>query len=275
MIAVRAEVGTDGAGVPRERLFDGMKLRLSGALVLGAVVVAAAIATSAALAGSWGRDALRSVVAACVVAKSTIGTSFPCADVHLDAPGADGYALIRSPGFDSEFLLTPLAPIDGIESPALQNNSATGFWSAAWATRANVAAALGRELPRDAVALAVNALGTRTQDHFHIHVDCLRTGVENALASSTARVTDQWTKLPKPLRGDVYWARSVAGPDLAGVNIPKLITEAPPAADTALDHATVAITAATLRDGSDGFYLLVNWTDSSAERLLDHQCRGR
>lgn len=257
----------------RER-FDGMKLKLSGALVLGAVVVAAVIATSA-LASSWGRDALRNVVAACVVAKSTIGASFPCADVRLGTSDADGYALIRSPGFDSEFLLTPLAPIDGIESPALQTKSATGFWSAAWATRSNVAAALGRDLSRDAVALAVNAEGTRTQDHFHIHVDCLRTSVADSLASNAFRITDQWRKLPKPLRGDVYWARTIAGPDLDGVNIPKLMTESPPAADTTLDHATVGIVPATLRDGSDGFYLLVNWTDSSAERLLDHQCRGR
>jgi len=252
-----------------------MRLRLSGALVLGAVVVAAAIATSAALASSWGRDALRNVVAACVVAKSTIGASFPCADVRLDAPGADGYALIRSPGYTSEFLLTPLAPIDGIESPALQNSSATGFWSAAWATRANVADALGKSLPRGAVALAVNAEGTRTQDHFHIHVDCLRTSVAASLANSAAQIGDQWSRLAKPLRGDVYWARTIAGPDLAGVNIPKLMAEAPPAANITLDHATVAVAPATLRDGSEGFYLLVNWTDSSAERLLDHRCRGR
>jgi len=261
-------------GRARERLLDGMRLRRSGALVLGAVLVAAAIATSA-LAGTWSRDALRNVVAACVVAKSTIGASFPCTDVRLDAPGADGYALIRSPGFASEFLLTPLAPIDGIESPALQNSSATGLWSAAWATRADVAAALGRKLPRDAVALAVNAEGTRTQDHFHIHVDCLRTSVAASLAGYASHVTDQWSELPIPLRGDVYWARTIAGPDLAGVNIPKLMATAPPAADTTLDHATVGIVPATLRDGSDGFYLLVNWTDSSAERLLDHQCRGR
>jgi CDP-diacylglycerol pyrophosphatase len=214
------------------------------------------------------------VVSACIVSKSTLGLSFPCSAVDLGKPGADGYALIRSPGFNSEFLVTTLAPLDGIESPELQTGAATGLWQDAWAARTSVAAALGRPLPRTAVGLAVNASGTRTQDHFHIHIDCVRPAVAAAL-HGVPDIGAQWRLFPTRLRGDSYWVRSLAGADLTGVNIASLLAASPPAAEVPLQEATVAIVAATLSDGSDGFYLLANWADSSAERLLDHECRGR
>lgn len=251
-----------------------MKPKLSAWLLVGAGAAVALVATSA-LAGNLGRDALRSVVAACVVAKSTVGLSFPCTDVRLGSSGDDGYALIRSPGFDTEFLVTPLAPLDGIESPELQSDAATGLWASAWSARSNVAAALGRPLGRTAVALAVNAAGSRTQDHFHIHIDCVRQSVSNAVAAKADDISARWSRFPGKLQRDNYWVRTIAAPDLAGTNIAKLVAESPPAASNPIEHATVAVIPATLAGGADGFYLLANWTDSSAERLLDHTCRGR
>jgi len=249
-----------------------MRLGLVSILVAGAI--AGTVATSAIAAGPWGRDALRSVVAACVVAKSTVGVSFPCSDVKLATPESDGYALIRSPGYDSEFLVSPIGAVDGIESPELQSNAATPLWNTAWQARAEVAAARGRTLGREAVGLAVNAIGTRTQDHFHIHVDCVRQSVKTTLGARAKAITDAWKPLGVRLGGEQYWARSISGADLSGTNIVRLMAESPPAANTPLDHATVAVIGATLADGSDGFYVLANWTDASAERLLDHQCRG-
>jgi CDP-diacylglycerol pyrophosphatase len=243
-------------------------------LLIAAAVLVGSIAT-ASLAGNFGRDALRQVIGACVLSKSTLGLSFPCADVALDAPGSKGHVLIRSPGFQSEFLVAPLTPLDGIESPELQDPAATGLWQVAWSSRAEVEKALGRPLARSAVALAVNAHGTRTQDHFHIHIDCLRQSVGSILAAKGATLTDAWRKFPGRLMGETYWARAIASPDLSGVNIADLVAGAPPGGKTPLDHATVAIAAGKLADGSDGFYLLANWNNSSAERLLDHDCKAR
>ena len=251
-----------------------MRAKLSAWLLLTVGGVVALLATSA-LAANLGRDALRSVVAACVVAKSTVGLSFPCTDVRLGTPGDDGYALIRSPGFDTEFLVTPLAPLDGIESPELQSDAATNLWASAWSARSNVAAALGRPLGRTDVALAVNAAGSRTQDHFHIHIDCVRQNVGKALGEKADDITSRWSRFPGKLQRDTYWIRSVSGADLAGTNVARLVAESPPAASNPIEHATVAVIPATLTGGSDGFYLLANWTNSSAERLLDHACRGR
>jgi CDP-diacylglycerol pyrophosphatase len=55
--------------------------------------------------------------------------------------------------------------------------------------------------------------------------------------------------------------------------VPRLIAEAPPAASQPMNHLTLAVVGATLADGSDGFYLLANWQNIAAERLLDHRCR--
>ena len=242
---------------------------------LALLVLVSAIITLPAAAQGIGRGALRNVVGACVVAKSTLGLAFPCADVRLDSPGADGYAIIRSPGFSSEFLLAPTAPMDGIESSALETDAATGFWQAAWAARQNVSDTLGHPLGRTDVALAVNASGTRTQDHFHIHVDCVRQSVIQVLSTRAKAISDQWAPFPARLQGETYWVRTVAGADLGGVNVARLIADAPQKVTQPIGHATLALVGAKLADGSDGFYLLANWANSSAERLLDHDCKGR
>ena len=170
-------------------------------------------------------------------------------------------------------LLAPLADYDGIESPELQADAATDLWRAAWAMRSDVAAALGRALPRTDLALAVNASGTRTQDHFHIHLDCLRSYIGADLAGLKGQITDRWARLSKTLRGTYYWARSLKSTDLAGINVPRLVADSPPALNHPMGHVTLAVVGTTLSDGSDGFYLLANWQNLSAEALLDHHCR--
>ena len=197
-------------------------------LVLLLVGIVLAVAT-ASLADPFGRDALRGVVAACEMSKRAIGINFPCSEVNLGSPTSDGYVTIHSPGFVSEYLLAPLADYDGIESPELQADAATDLWRAAWAMRSDVAAALGRALPRTDLALAVNASGTRTQDHFHIHLDCLRSYIGADLAGLKGQITDRWARLSKTLRGTYYWARSLKSTDLAGINVPRLVADSPPA----------------------------------------------
>jgi CDP-diacylglycerol pyrophosphatase len=254
----------------RADLATGMR-RFRTPLIVGGLILAAI--TTAALAGPFGRDALGGVVAACRLSKATLNVAFPCADVEMGGPGQEGYAIIHSPGFASEYLLTPLDDYDGIESPELRGSAATGLWQAAWGMRADVEAALGRTVPRTSLALAVNASGTRTQDHFHIHLDCLRANVGAALAGLKV-VDGDWRQVRQPLRGNRYWVRAIASSDLAGVNVAQLIAAAPPGGDRAMDEVTLAVVGATLADGSDGFYLLANWQNKSAERLLDHRCRS-
>ena len=136
----------------------------------------------------------------------------------------------------------------------------------------DVAAALGRPLQRTDVALAVNGAGARTQDHFHIHVDCVRASVRQALAARAAHIGPDWARLSVRLMRDSYWVRSIPSADLDGINVARLVAQSPQATRAPLDRATIAVVPATLSDGSDGFFLLANWSNASAERLLDHAC---
>jgi CDP-diacylglycerol pyrophosphatase len=249
--------------------------RSAPALYLFAGLAAGAIYATSAFAATLGRDALRDVVAACAVAKTALNVSFPCTDVVLGKPDAEGYALIRSPGYASEFLISPLSAIDGIESPELRTSAATGLWNAAWTARSDVAAALGRPLARTALGLAVNAVASRTQDHFHIHIDCVQQDVSSTLVAGARGIGEGWAPFPRKLAGRHYWVRAITAKDLSGVNVPQLIAAAPPAAKAPAGAATLAVVGARLADGSDGFYLLANWQNTSAERLLDHDCVGR
>ncbi|HZM08527.1 MAG TPA: CDP-diacylglycerol diphosphatase, partial [Methylocella sp.] len=38
-----------------------------------------------------------------------------------------------------------------------------------------------KELPRDAINMAINTAGSRSQDQLHIHIDCIRPDVRKAL----------------------------------------------------------------------------------------------
>jgi CDP-diacylglycerol pyrophosphatase len=247
---------------------------LAGLAVATAFAVFAATITTSALPNGWDRGVLRQVVAACAAMKRTAGTGFPCAEVHLATPDSVGYVRLRPPGMATESLIVPIAPLEGIESPPLQAPAATPLWAAAWDARTDVEGALGHAVPRDAIGLAVNARGTRTQDQFHIHVDCLNVSIEAALARRAPALSDHWTPYPDRLRGVHYWARTIHSPDLAGINVAQLVSNGLPGAAAAMDRVTLALAPITLGDGAPGFLLLANTANRSAERLLDHACRG-
>ncbi|MDQ0393120.1 CDP-diacylglycerol diphosphatase [Labrys monachus] len=227
-----------------------------------------------ARSGGFERDALKHVVSACALTKRTVGVSFPCLDVKTGKPGAEDYAVIRAPQFRTEVLVVPVDAIAGIEDPALLTTSSAHLWEAAWAARHFVADALGRDLPRNAVGLAVNSVAARSQDQFHIHVDCLDGAVQRAVIAGKARIGDTWRRFPLPLGGAGYWARSIASADLKGVNVAALLFKGLPAGRGTMDRMSVAVVGMTMRDGRDGFLLLAHDGSRTAEALLDHSCRA-
>jgi len=237
-------------------------------------LVALAILPQAALSGSFQRDALEHVVSACAFTKRTVGVSFPCLDVKTGGPKGGDYAVVRAPQFRTEVLIVPVDDIAGIEDPALQTASSAHLWQAAWEARHFVSDALWRNLPRGAVGLAVNSVGGRSQDRFHIHVDCLDPRVERALLAGKDRIGDRWQRFPWPLAGRRYWARAVESTDLAGVNVAALISRGLPGARTSMKRVSVAIVGTTLANGREGFLLLANDSNVVAETLLDHSCRA-
>ena len=80
---------------------------------------------------------------------------------------------------------------------------------------------MGHALPRDAVGLAVNPVHARTQNQLHIHIECLRPDVLQALAREAGHFASGW----RSVRVGPYnlEAREIAGETLDGVNPFKLL----------------------------------------------------
>jgi CDP-diacylglycerol pyrophosphatase len=216
------------------------------------------------------RNALWQVVQVCTFAAVHLDVVFPCVKVVLPRPGVLGSVLMKSPRHRTEFLLTPITAVAGIESPPVRLQDSSQLWSRAWEARSNVSAILGRDLPRSAVALAVNSMKSRTQDQFHIHIDCLAAPVEKTLASNGPKTEGPWR--PLLLMGRRYWIKAIDKPDLETTNVVGRIAADLPQARRAMHRVNVVVVGAELASARPGFYILTNWERPSAEALMDHDC---
>src|SRR4051812_4151564 len=139
----------------------------------------------------------------------------PCSRVDLSGGEGGGYAVLKDMVGGRQYLVIPTARIAGIESPELLNPHATNYFGAAWQARSFVEQQAGGTIPRDWMSLAVNSAVARSQNQLHIHVDCLRADVHDALRSAAGAIGPAWAPLPVPLTGHTYWAIAVDGTDLA------------------------------------------------------------
>ena len=196
----------------------------------------------------------------------------------LEGGAARGWAVLKDRRGKTQFLLIPTARVTGIEDPAVLAPDAPNWWQAAWSARGYVMARAGRELPRDALSLAINAPTGRTQDQLHIHVDCLREDVRDALRARAASVGEAWAPLGVPLAGHDYRARRLDGAEL-GANDPfRLLAAAPGVGAAGMADETLVVVGASFAGGVPGFLLLADRVDLAAgdrgngEELQDHDC---
>ena len=219
-------------------------------------------------------DALWKIVhGRCVPDEQAHENPAPCATVDL----AGGTAVLKDINGATQFLLIPTAQVSGIESPAILAPDAPDYWGAAWAARHLVDARAGHDLPRDAVSLAINAVSGRSQNQFHIHVDCVRTDIRDALRVHLSAIGPSWAPVPGGLAGHPYRAMRIEQSDLAGAD-PFRLLHADPAAAADMAHETLVAIGAHFADGRDGFILLADRADllrgdrGSGEELQDHAC---
>lgn len=250
---------------------------VSARWILGGLVLALILAVGPIHAAS--RSALGLAVNGCVLSKQMFGATFPCLAVDLSQGVERGHAIVRPPISSTEILVVPTAHISGIESPALQRADAPGFFQAGWSERPLVVDALGRDPGWDAIGMAVNSRPDRSQDRLHIHVDCLRPSVQEALQRDQHLIGNRWSPLPFRLAGALYWGRRISSADFAGLNPFESMRTGVPAARQSMADMTLAVIGATFEDGTKGFYLLANSAKSAdrnagtSEYLLDHTCR--
>ena len=191
----------------------------------------------------------------------------PCAEATASS------AILKDLVGVAQYLLIPTAKIGGMESPEILRPDAPNYFAAAWDARRFVEAKLGKKLPRDAVSLAINSMIGRSQDQFHIHVDCVRRNVRDALALSRA---DHWDSMELP-GGNMYRVRRIAGADLATTNPLLLLAQERPEAVSVFGQHTLVVVGAKFADGA-GFYVLAGRAEpwrlnfGSGEELQDHAC---
>ena len=237
---------------------------------LAAVMAAAAVVALPAVADAHdNREALWHFVhEQCVPDQLSHRDPAPCVEVDLDEGEQRGSAVMKDSEGPDQFLLIPTARITGIEDPAVRAPDAPNYFEYAWRARVYTEADSGGTLPRDWISLAVNSVAARTQDQLHIHIDCLRADVHQALAASAGLIGPAWTSLPVPLAGDIYEAIAISSLDR--VNPFVLATDA---ADAAV--STVVVVGAGT-DEQPSFVVLRRTTvpgsddPAAGENLQDH-----
>jgi CDP-diacylglycerol pyrophosphatase len=211
----------------------------------------------------------------CVPDQAQHGDPKPCASVDLK----DGYAILKDILGRTQYLLIPTDRVTGIESPYLLTPEAPNYFAYAWGARGYVERAAGRALPRSAISLAINSAKTRSQNQLHIHIDCIRRDVREALRRQLAVIGNSWAPLSEPLiGGHHYRAMRVAADTLEGANPFILLADGVPGARADMGKENLVVVGAEFAAGERGFVILNSQVDPSTgdagggEELQDHDC---
>ncbi|WP_252977264.1 CDP-diacylglycerol diphosphatase [Pseudomonas oryzihabitans] len=229
-----------------------------------------------ALTGCASRDLLRQVTTGlCVPNARLTGLATPCRQVVKDP----GFAVLRAPGERQHFILVPLRPLRGLESPALWQPGQPNWFGLAWRQRWYLSAWGQAPVADERIALALNAPSGRSQDQLHVHLACLRPEVREQLSPLVPELDEHWRALPMALAGGRYQARRLSEAQLLPADFFQALASQPPypLPDPRLSLAVVALPS---RDASRQFLLLAGRAGSqpgdqgSAERLLVADCQG-
>lgn len=218
-----------------------------------------------------GRDALRQVVQnQCLQNWRQHKDPSPCERIWLSSPQPDspGYAVLEDRRGGAHYLLIPLQTFSGTESGELLDPELPNYFSQAWNARDLLDAYVGHAVPRTAVGLALDTPRARDQDQFHIHIECLRPEVLDALHASAAQITGKWS--PITVIGSTYQARRIADPNLEATRPFELVAQLSPDAKHHLENYTVLISGMQYPDGA-GFVILTS-TGPTAGLMLDPGC---
>src|ERR1700683_4994268 len=160
-----------------------------------------------------GRDALRQVVQnQCLPNWQKHHEPSPCERIWLSSPQPDspGYAVLEDRKGGAHYLLIPIQTMSGTESAELLDPDLPNYFAEAWNARDLLNAYVGHAVPRNAVGLALNSARAREQDQFHIHIECLRPEVFDALHAAAAQISAKWS--PVTVIGSTYQAMRIDDP---------------------------------------------------------------
>jgi CDP-diacylglycerol pyrophosphatase len=199
----------------------------------------------------------------------------PCEAVDLNGGAAEGVAILKDLVGVAQMLAIPTRRITGIEDPQMLEPDAPKVFADGWKARTLVEARLGKQLPREAVALAINSKWSRSQEQLHVHVDCVAESVVEVLAGYRSALDDHWRAMTEPLKGRIYFARRVDSTDLEDIQPLRLLADGLEGAKEHMGDYSLAAVGAEF-DGRPGFILLADSFSleggGHAEDVEDHDC---
>jgi len=218
-----------------------------------------------------GRDALRQIVQdQCVVNWSQHHVAAPCERVYLadSHTGNSGYAVLADRKGGAHYLLIPTQTMAGIDSRELLDPDAPNYFAQAWHARDLITRYVGHDVPRTAIGLAINKARSRSQDQFHVHIECLRQDVFEALRAAAGHLTETWS--PVDVAGSTYDGLRIIGEGLDGSNPFELLATLKPDARRHMGDYTLVVAGMQFSSGP-GFVVLAG-TGPTGELLLDSSC---
>jgi CDP-diacylglycerol pyrophosphatase len=237
--------------------------------VVAALGIALAAAGCARIAAVDSNALWKIVDMRCVPSQQATGTPGQCTFVDLDKR----YAILKDIVGRSQYLLIPTDRITGIESPLVLAPHAQGYWADAWGSRDYVNRSVKRTLRDDQLGLEINSQFRRSQNQLHIHIDCMRRDISDALARHAKDTPGEWHW--DTLDGNRYRVMRITA--LSGTSDPfRLVSRDNRNAD-AMAMQTILVTGAGPSAEKDGWLVVNSGLDAdngsgSAEDLLDHSC---
>jgi len=249
----------------------GMKMKKALTVLVCLLLLLSAIAGGVWFHFKGNADELRDIVFhQCIPNQQRHDNPAPCEDVNLGG----GYVLLKDRNGPLQYLLMPTWRINGIESPMLLHSKTPNYFWQAWQARRVMSARRGEAVPNSAVSLTLNSTLGRTQDHFHIHISCLRPDVRKKLNSEASRISSQWLPLPGGLDDTPWLVRRVSEEELARRSPFLMLAQEVPGARAHMGHYALA-----MAQQPDGAFVLLaternllNLNFAHAEQLQDHDC---
>jgi CDP-diacylglycerol pyrophosphatase len=218
-----------------------------------------------------GPDALRDVVQnKCLINWRAHRDPSPCERIVLAGaqPDSPGYAVIEDYKGGAHYLVVPLKTMSGTDSGELLDPDLPNIFAEAWSARDLLSAYVGHAVPRTAIGLALNTAHEREQKQFHVHVECLREDVAEALRVSAAHIGEKWA--PLSVAGSTYQAMRISGTTLDATNPFELLAQLSTDAKHHMENYTLLVAGMQYQDGA-GFVILTG-TGPTAELMLDPGC---
>lgn len=238
------------------------------------ILAIAALGMSAAQPAPADRNLLWNIVNfKCLRHLTKSEAPIPCDSVDVSNGWDRGVAFLKDFDGVGRMLAIPTHRVSGIEDSVLLTPEEPNYFASAWGARGTVELRLRQQLPREAVAITVNSMVSRSQDQLHLRIDCIDKDVAIALASYSGALDAQWRPMTIDLKGRRYWARKLD--KLSNVSPFQLLADGIDGAKTEMGLWSLAAVGANF-SGKPGFILLADRAEPAggghAEDLQDRDC---